>query len=245
MAINLDFSALLEPGLFSEAPWSSYLLGGAGWTLTLALSSFILALVLGIVIGTLRTVRTTWVRAFAEAWIELFRNIPLIVQIFVWYFVVPELIPAYKAWMIKADPLETQFLSAFLCLGLFTSSRVAEQVRAGIESIPKGLSSAACALGLTTLQTYQHVLLPIAVRIIMPPLTSESMNLVKNTAVAITIGLPELTMRANEMGENTFAFFAAYCWATLLYIAISLGVNRLMNAVEARCTVPGFITRKA
>lgn len=245
MAINLDFSSLLEPGLFTEDPWWLYLLGGAGWTIALAVAAFALALALGLVIGTLRTVRTPWIRHFAEAWIELFRNIPLIVQIFVWYFVVPELIPAYKSWMIAADPLTTQLLSAFLCLGLFTSSRVAEQVRAGIESIPKGLPAAARALGLTTVQSYRFVLLPIAFRIILPPLTSESMNLVKNTAVAITIGLPELTMRANEMGENTFQFFAAYCWATVLYIVISLAVNRLMTTVEARCAVPGFIARRA
>ena len=95
------------------------------------------------------------------------------------------------------------------------------------------------------MQSYRFVLLPIAFRIILPPLTSESMNLVKNTAVAITIGLPELTMRANEMGENTFQFFAAYCWATVLYIVISLAVTRLMTTVEARCAVPGFIARRA
>lgn len=245
MAINLDFNPLLEPGLFSDAPWWIYLLGGAGWTIALAVSSFILALALGLIIGTLRTLQTTWIRLVAEAWIELFRNIPLIVQIFIWYFVVPELIPAYKTWMIAADPITAQFLSAFFCLGLFTSSRIAEQVRAGIESIPKGLPAAARALGLTTAQTYRYVLLPMAVRIIFPPLTSESMNLVKNTAVAITIGLPELTMRANEMGENTFAFFAAYCWATLLYVAISLLVGRLMDTAEKHFAVPGFITRKS
>ena len=157
---------------------------------------------------------------------------------------VPEIIPAYKDWIISVDPIYCQFLSAFLCLGLFTSSRVAEQVRAGITSLPRGLSNAAKALGLTGFQRYRYVILPMAFRIVLPPLTSESMNLVKNTAVAITIGLPELTMRANEMGEDTFQFFAAYVWATVLYIIIALSVNFLMTWVERRSAIPGFIVAK-
>lgn len=116
---------------------------GAGWTISLAVASFMLALALGTVVGTLRTVDNKWVRGICEGWIELFRNIPLIVQIFIWYFVIPELIPPYKDWMIEADPVTSQFLSAFLCMGLFTSSRIAEQVRAGITSIPSGLPNAA------------------------------------------------------------------------------------------------------
>ena len=145
---------------------------------------------------------------------------------------------------IEADPVLSQFLSAFLCMGLFTSSRIAEQVRAGITSIPSGLPYAAKALGFTVIQRYRFVILPMAFRLVLPPLTSEAMNLIKNTAVAMTIGLPELTMRANEMGEATFQFFAAYLWATVLYIAIALCVNRLMAWMEARCAIPGFIAAK-
>lgn len=188
--------------------------------------------------------RTVSYGGFCEAWIELFRNIPLIVQIFLWYFVLPELVAPYKEWMISAPPVASQFLSAFLCLGLFTSSRVAEQVRAGIVSIPRGLFSAAKAMGLRATQSYVHVILPMALRIVLPPLTSEAMNLIKNTAVALTIGLPELTMRANEMGENTFEFFAAYLWATVLYIAISLSAGRLMAAIERKSAIPGFIAAR-
>lgn len=128
--------------------------------------------------------------------------------------------------------------------GLFTSSRIAEQVRAGIASVPKGLPNAAKALGFTPVQTYGYVILPLAMRLIVPPLTSEAMNLVKNTAVALTIGLPELTMRANEMGENTFQFFAAYIWATLIYIVIALAVNYIMRIVETKSAVPGLILAK-
>ncbi len=241
MSLNMTLSSLMEESLFSDAPWWAYILDGAYWTVGLAVSSFALALVLGTLIGTLRTAENRAVRLFCEGWIELFRNIPLIVQIFIWYFVVPELIPAYKTWMITSDPIASQFLSAFLCLGLFTSSRVAEQIRAGISSIPKGLSQAATALGLTGIQRYRYVILPMAFRLVLPPLTSEAMNMVKNTAVAMTIGLPELTMRANEMGENTFHFFAAYCWATVLYVIIALVVNRLMVVAEKHSKIPGFV----
>lgn len=244
MALNFNWEMLLEPSLFTDDPWWLYILYGAGWTIGLAVSAFALALAVGIVIGTLRTVDNRFVRSFCEAWIELFRNIPLIVQIFLWYFVLPELVAPYKEWMISAPPVASQFLSAFLCLGLFTSSRVAEQVRAGIVSIPRGLFSAAKAMGLRATQSYANVILPMALRIVLPPLTSEAMNLIKNTAVALTIGLPELTMRANEMGENTFEFFAAYLWATVLYIAISLSAGRLMQAIERKSAIPGFIAAR-
>lgn len=244
MALNISLNTLWETSLLSDDPWWLYLVHGAGWTVSLAVSSFLLALTLGTIVGTLRTVDNRWIRRICEAWIELFRNIPLIVQIFIWYFVVPELIPPYKEWIINTSPENSQFLSAFICLGFFTSSRIAEQVRAGISSIPSGLPNAAKALGFNTIERYRYVILPMAYRLVLPPLTSEAMNLIKNTAVAMTIGLPELTMRANEMGESTFQFFAAYIWATILYILISLIVNRLMAWIETRCAIPGFIAAK-
>ena len=243
MALSISLDSLLEPSLFGDGTWLDYITIGALWTIGLTLCSFALALVLGTLIGTLRTSKIRPVRLFCEAWIELFRNIPLIVQIFIWYFVMPELIPPYKAWMITTAPENSQFFSAFICLGLFTSSRIAEQVRAGISSLPPGMSKAATALGLTTLQSYRYVILPMALRIVIPPITSEAMNMVKNTAVAMTIGLPELTMRANEMGENTFHFFAAYTWATFLYVLISISVNRIMAWIERRSQVPGFVVK--
>ena len=244
MALNFSLDSLFEQSLLTDDPWWRYILDGAGWTIGLTVAAFALALVLGIIVGTLRTGPSKVIRGLCEAWIELFRNIPLIVQIFIWYFVVPELVPWYKDWLIEADPAVGQFVTAFLCMGLFTSSRIAEQVRSGISSIPKGLPNAARALGFTTVQAYVQVILPMAMRLIVPPLTSEAMNLVKNTAVAMTIGLPELTMRANEMGENTFTFFAAYLWATLIYIVIALFVNRPMAWVEAKSVIPGFIAAR-
>ena len=129
---------------------------------------------------------------------------------FLWYFVIPEFIPPLKHWMVTTEPIYAQFLSAVLCLGLFTSARIAEQVRAGIQSLSRGQRNAGMAVGLTQPQVYRYVLLPMAFRIIIPPLTSETMNLIKNSSIALTIGLAELTFRSREIGEYTFNFFEAF-----------------------------------
>ena len=160
---------------------------------------------------------------------------------FLWYFVVPEFIPPLKAWIVQTNPANAQFLSAVLCLGLFTSARVAEQVRAGIQSLPRGQRMAGMAVGLTQLQVYRFVLLPMAFRIVIPPLTSETMNLIKNSSIALTIGLAELTFRSREMGEYTFHFFEAFTAATLVYVVIAMTANRVMAVVEKRVAVPGYI----
>ena len=154
---------------------------------------------------------------------------------------IPEFIPPLKAWIVQTNPANAQFLSAVLCLGLFTSARVAEQVRAGIQSLPRGQRMAGMAVGLTQLQVYRFVLLPMAFRIVIPPLTSETMNLIKNSSIALTIGLAELTFRSREMGEYTFHFFEAFTAATLVYVVIAMTANRVMAVVERRVAVPGYI----
>jgi glutamate/aspartate transport system permease protein len=198
-------------------------------------------MVAGSVIGTIRTTENRWLNILGHSWVELFRNIPLLVQMFLWYFVIPEFVPPLKRWMVSTDPIYAQFLSAVFCLGLFTSARIAEQVRAGIQALPRGQRLASMALGLTPVQTYRHVLLPEAFRIIIPPLTSETMNLIKNSSIALTIGLAELTFRARELGEYTFNFFEAFTAATIVYVIISMSANRIMAKVEKKVAVPGLI----
>ena len=217
------------------------LLVGLGWTLACALSAWVIALVLGSILGVMRTTPNRWAAAIGNAYVEIFRNIPLLVQMFLWYFVIPEFVPPLKRWVVQADPAHAQFLSAVLCLGLFTSARIAEQVRAGIQSLSRGQRNAGMAVGLTQPQVYRYVLLPMAFRIIIPPLTSETMNLIKNSSIALTIGLAELTFRSREMGEYTFHFFEAFSAATLVYIVIAMTANRVMAVVERRVAVPGFI----
>ena len=133
------------------------------------------------------------------------------------------------------------FYTAAIGIGLFMSARVAEQLRAGIGSLPRGQKMAATALGLTTTQAYAYVLLPIAFRIILPPLTSEFLNTIKNTAVAITIGLIELTGEARAMQEFSFQVFEAFAVATVLYLLLNLVVVVGMRVLERRVAVPGFI----
>ena len=195
----------------------------------------------GSLIGVVRTTDRRWLVRCGNAWVELFRNIPLIVQFFLWYFVVPGLIPSVKVWVTTLDPTQHQFITAVVCLGLFTSARIAEQVRSGIQSLSRGQRNAGYAIGLSEAQTYRYVLLPMAYRIIIPPLTSELMNLIKNTAVAYSIGLTELFFRTREMGEMTFRYFEAFAAATLIYIVIAMAANRVMAWVERRVAVPGFI----
>lgn len=224
-----------------EDTWAHMLMSGLGWTLATAFFAWIMAFALGSIVGVARTTDKPWLVRIGNAYVELFRNIPLIVQFFVWYFVVPGLIPSVKAWVVTLDPTHHQFVTSVVCLGFFTSSRIAEQVRSGIQSLPRGQRYAGYALGLTQIQTYRYVLLPMAYRIIIPPLTSEVMNLIKNTAVAYSIGLTELFFRTREMGEMTFRYFEAFGAATVIYVVIAMSANRIMAFIERRVAVPGYI----
>jgi glutamate/aspartate transport system permease protein len=198
--------------------------------------------VIGSIVGTLRTTPHPWVVRIGNAYVEIFRNIPLLVQMFLWFFVMPELVPAHIGDAIKQMPPPWgAFVPAVLCLGIFTSVRVAEQVRAGINSLPRGQRMAGTAMGLTQTQTYLHVILPQAFRIILPPLTSEFMNVIKNSSVALTIGLMELTGRARAMQEFSFQVFEAFAAATVLYLVTNLIVVLGMRWLEQRVRVPGLI----
>jgi glutamate/aspartate transport system permease protein len=238
----MKLSIFLEQIPDEGIAWWQNLASGLGWTLGTAFFAWIIAFTLGSIVGVVRTTDKRWLVHIGNAYVELFRNIPLIVQFFVWYFVVPNVIPAVKAWVIAADPTEFQFVTSIVCLGLFTSARIAEQVRSGIQSLSHGQRNAGYAIGLTQPQTYRYVLLPMAYRIIIPPLTSEVMNLIKNTAVAYSIGLVELFFRTREMAEMTFRYFEAFAAATLIYMVIALTANRVMAFIERRVAVPGYIT---
>src|SRR5690242_19142841 len=230
----------MEPG--GTGSYLQYLIVGLGWTLATALAAWAIALTIGAVVGTLRTTPARWVVRAGNLYVEIFRNVPLIVQMFLWFFVLPEIVPkALGDWMKQMPPPWSSYIPAVVCLGIFTSVRVAEQVRAGIQSLSLGQSMAGTALGLTLPQTYRYVVLPMAFRIILPPLTSEFMNIIKNSSVALTIGLLELTGRARSMQEFSFRVFEAFAAATVLYILTNLLVTLLMRVVERKVRVPGFI----
>jgi glutamate/aspartate transport system permease protein len=216
------------------------LLLGTGWTLATAFSAWCLALGFGSIIGVIRTTPYAWLVRLGNAYVELFRNIPLLVQMFLWYFVLPEVVPQAIGTWLKQLP-NASFYTAVVALGFYTSARVAEQVRAGILSLAQGQRLAALALGLTLPQSYGYVLLPMAYRIMLPPLTSEFLNIIKNSAVALTIGLMELTARARSMQEFSFQVFEAFTAATVIYIVINMVVSYSMRALEKRFAVPGYI----
>ena len=204
------------------------------WTLAVAGSSWVVAMLVGAVVGTVRTLTDNpGLVRLANAWVELFRNIPLLVQIFLWYFVVPKMFPAFQQ--------VPGFVLVVVALGFFTSARIAEQFRAGIQALPRGQRYAAMAMGFTTYQSYRYVLLPMAFRIILPPLTSESMNLLKNSSVAFAVSIAELTMFAMQAQEETSRGMEIYLAVTLLYAASAFAVNRVFALIERRMRVPGFI----
>ena len=211
-----------------------WMMSAWGWTLSVAGASWVVAMLFGAVVGTLRTLpNSPWLVRFANAWVELFRNIPLLVQIFIWYFVVPKVFPAMKEL--------PSFILVVFALGFFTSARIAEQVRAGVQALPRGQRYAGMAMGFTTVQTYRYVILPMAFRIIIPPLTSESMNLLKNSSVAFAVSIAELTMFAMQAQEETSRGIEIYLAVTALYAVSAFAVNRVMAFVEKRVQIPGFV----
>jgi glutamate/aspartate transport system permease protein len=219
------------------------LLSGLALTIETALCAWIIALALGSVFGVLRTLPSNAASLVGFVWVEFFRNMPLLVQLFIWFFVLPELLPQSWGLWLKQMP-HAPFYTAAIGIGLFMSARVAEQTRAGINSLPRGQKQAATALGLTTAQTYRYVLLPMAFRIIMPPLTSEFLSTIKNTSVAITIGLIELTAAARSMQEFSFQVFEAFTAATGLYLLVNIVVVIAMRLLERAIAIPGYITGK-
>jgi glutamate/aspartate transport system permease protein len=230
----------LQPSPEGHGSYLGMLLLGLGWTVTTAVAAWAVALVFGSVVGVARTLPSKTAERLGFAYVELFRNIPLLVQLFLWYFVLPELLPEdWGRWLKQLQ--DAPFYTAVVGLGLYMSARVAEQVRAGITSMPRGQRRAALALGLTQAQSYRHVLLPMAYRIVLPPLTSEFLNTIKNTSVALTIGLLELTSRARAMQEFSFQVFEAFTAATGIYLLLNLAVVVAMRWLERGVAVPGYI----
>lgn len=200
-------------------------------------------MVLGTFTGIARNSSSTSLRWASAVYVHCFRNTPLLVQLFLWYFVIPELLPVEWGNAIKhMDPTLNQFLSVIVCLTLYTTAGVAEQVRAGLRSVPPEQARAARAMGFSTWQVYRLVLLPQAFRVVLPPLTSDLMSVFKNSAAALTIGLMELTGQSRHLSEFTGQPFESFIAATLIYMAITYLVVIVMRRMESSMAVPGFIT---
>jgi glutamate/aspartate transport system permease protein len=236
---NWNWKIFWEQTPEGTGTYFSTLMNGLEVTILAALCAWAVAFIVGSLVGIARTLPSPLAVMLGNAYIEMFRNIPLLVQLFIWFFVLPELLPqGIGTWLkqLRNGPFDATVLG----IGLYMSSRVAGQITAGINSLPKGQRMAGTAIGLTTTQTYRYILLPLAYRIIFPPLTSEFLNTIKNTAAALTIGLVELTARAHAMQEFSFQVFEAFTAATVIYLLLSGGVTFAMRYVEKRLAIPGF-----
>jgi glutamate/aspartate transport system permease protein len=211
----------------------NWMMSAWGWTLMVSGLSLVVALVVGSLMGIFRTTPVKGLVWLGNAWTELFRNIPLLVQIFLWYHVIPSI---FKPLQAVPD-----FVAVVIALGFFTSARISEQVRAGIQALPRGQRYAGLAMGLTLPQTYRFVLLPMAFRIVIPPLTSESMNIIKNSSVAFAVSISELTFFAMQAQEETSRGVEIYLAVTFLYFISAFAVNRVAAVIEKKVQVPGMI----
>jgi glutamate/aspartate transport system permease protein len=243
MSYHWNWGVLLQPVATGEdATYVDWLVSGFLITVALTAAAWVLALIIGSVFGIARTLHGRTARWIGATYVSVFRNVPLIVQFFAWYFVVPELLPrAAGDWIKGQAPFTQFFVVSVLSLGVYTGSRLCEQLRAGIESIPRGQRAAAAALGLTLPQAYRHVLLPVAYRTIIPPLTSEFLIISKNSAVASTIGLLELSGQARQLVDYTAQPYESFICVTLGYVVLNFMILQLMGWVRRRTRVPGFL----
>jgi glutamate/aspartate transport system permease protein len=221
-------------GILLQDPYWGWLWSGLEWTLLISLGSWIIALVIGVAFGIARSLPNRAVQMAAGIYVEIFRNVPPLVQLFLWYFVFPEVVPDALGLWIKRDLPQPEFVTAIVAIGLFAGARVAEQVRAGIAAVGIHLMPAALATGLRPLQAFRLVLLPLGLRAIVGPLTSEFLITVKMSSISLTIGVLELTAQSRHIENYTFQGLEAFTVATVVYLLLGLAVTGLMRVIDSR-----------
>jgi len=236
LAYKFDWSVLWRQ------PYGMWLLKGLGLTIVIGLSAWVIALSLGIVIGTLRVTQYRLVRFVSTTYVEVFRNIPLIVQLFFWYYAGPMLFGETLSREINHIS-GLNFYVAIIGLGLYTSSRIAEHMRAGFASIGRDQYQAVLSTGMTRVQMYRYVIIPYALRLIIPPITTEFLTIFKNTSVAMTIGVAELTFQSYQIDAETFHGLEATTGAMIIYLFLGLGVVKFMGLIESRVRIRGLVGR--
>lgn len=240
MSANWDWGIFFQPAPFGNTTYLGWILSGLKVTVLLSICAWIIAFLVGSLFGILRTVPNKFLSSLGTIYVEIFRNVPLIVQFFTWYLVIPEFLPSsLRDWFkMDLDPNIQFFISSTLCLGLFTAARMTEQVRAAIQSLPRGQKAAGLAMGLTLPQTYRYVLLPNAYRVIIPPMTSEMLNLVKNSAIASTIGLVDMAAQAGKLLDYSARAYESFTAITLAYVGINVIIMLAMHLLEKRVRLP-------
>ena len=236
MNYNWNWAVFLQTSPDGVHTYLATLILGTGWTLATALAAWCMALVFGSIVGVIRTTPHPWLVRLGNGYVELFRDIPLLVQMFLWYFVLPELLPADLGDWLKQLP-NASFYTAVVALGFYTSARVAEQVRAGIQSVPYGQHEASVSLGLNRARELRLVQLPQALRVIIPPLTNQYLNLTKNSSLAVAVGYPDLVSIANTSLNQTGRAFECIALIMAVYLTLSLLTAALMNWYNRRAAI--------
>lgn len=243
MNYHWNWSVLLQQVATGEnSTYLGWIVHGFLITALLTLVAWVLALTVGTAFGVMRTLPGRWPRLIGMTYVSIFRNVPLIVQFFIWYFVVPELLPKAMGDAIKgADPTFQFFVTSVFALGVYTGSRICEQLRAGIQALAKGQVQAALAVGFTRAQMYRHIILPQVFRRILPPLTSEFLIISKNSAVASTIGLLELSGQARQLVDYTAQPYESFITVTLAYVILNFMIVQVMSWIRRSSARPGLM----
>ena len=243
MNYSWNWGVLFEQTGIGNELYLHWMVTGLGWLLLIGSIAWAIAMVIGTILGIMRTLPNKAARSIGTAYVTFFRNIPLLVQLFFWFYIAPGwLTHALQEWWYKdLSPNTSAMLSASIGLGLFTAARIVEQVRTGIESLPEGQINAAYALGFTIPQAYKEVLLPQAFRVILLPLSSELTNCFKNASVASLVGVMELISQTKTISEYTQNSLEIYTYATIIYLVFNLSLIAIMGLIERKLRVPGLI----
>lgn len=218
--------------IITSGQYFDWLLSGLITTLKLSAISIILAFILGLLVAVMRMSHNRPVRWIAHAYLEFFRNTPLLVQIFFWYFGSYKLLPAIvNNWLNETG---FEFAAAAIALTIYTSAFIAEDIRSGVLSIPKEQMEAARSAGFSYLRSMQYIILPQAVRITIPPLINQFLNVAKNSSLAMTIGVMEMTYQARQVESYTFRGFEAFTAATVVYLVLSIVITALVNSYNEK-----------
>ena len=213
-----------------------WLLSGLKTTLQLSAISIVCAFLLGLIIALMRMTQFRPLRWFASLYLEFFRNTPLLIQLFFWYFGSYKLLPQFVNDYLATTNFE--FTAAVIALTVYTSAFIAEDVRSGVRSIPKEQMEAARSFGFSYIRAMQYVILPQATRIIIYPLINQFLNVTKNSSLAMTIGVAELTYQARQVESYTFKGYEAFTAATILYLAISLVISLVVSFYGKAVRIP-------
>jgi glutamate/aspartate transport system permease protein len=236
LAYKFDWSVLWRE------PYGEWMLQGIWLTLQLGFLAWIIALSLGIFVGTMRAAPWKPLRLVSTIYVEIFRNVPFLVQLFFWFYAGPMIFG--KTLQFKINTISgLNYYAAMVGLGLYTASRVAEHVRAGFASIGQGQYQAALSTGLSHWQMYWHIMIPHALRLILPPLTTEFLTIFKNSSVAMTIGVAETTFMSYKIDSETFHGLEATTGAMFVYLVLGMVVVKTMSFIETKFRIHGLVGR--